>query len=237
MKHLLNFLLFAISLGFLSHGFAQVPSMSQHPALVTVTGSAKLYAEPDEVHFTININTEGADLLQAKQENSLLASKAISYLQRQGVEDRHIQTQYLNVSVQYRNREKTNPRYIATQSIRVCLKEVAKFEEVNIGLLKQGITGINGPSFKTSKQEELLDKARLKAVVDAQNKAKALANELGQKIGAAHSITDVQSAGGGNLVYARAASFDAENSSGPSIAIGEITISHSVTVAFYLLEH
>ncbi len=210
--------------------------MSQLPALVTVTGTAKLYAEPDEVHFTITINTEGADLLGAKQENSDLTGKAITYLRSQGVEDRHIQTQYLNVSVQYRNRERTNPRYVAIQSIRVCLVDVPKFEEINIGLLKQGVTGLSGPNFKTSKQEELLDKARLKAVVDAREKAKALANELGQKIGPAYSITDVQNSGGGNLVYGRAMSMDAESSTGPSIAIGELTVSHSVTVAFHLLE-
>jgi uncharacterized protein YggE len=179
MKNILSFLIFVASLGFFSQGFSQDLNMSQLPALVTVTGTAKLYAEPDEVHFTITINTEGADLLGAKQENSDLTGKAITYLRSQGVEDRHIQT---------------------------------------------------------SKQEELLDKARLKAVVDAREKAKALANELGQKIGPAYSITDVQNSGGGNLVYGRAMSMDAESSTGPSIAIGELTVSHSVTVAFHLLE-
>lgn len=209
--------------------------MSHAPSLVTTTGSAKLHAEPDEVHFSININTEGKDLLAAKQENAALTGKAIAYLRSKGVADRHIQTQYLSVNVQYRNREKTDPRYIANQSIRVCLVDVSKFEDVNIGLLKEGITGINGPNFKTSKQEELLDKARLKAVIDAREKATALANELGQKIGPAYSITDVQNNGGGNLVYGRAMAMDMGESAGPSIALGEITVSHSVTVAFYLL--
>jgi len=214
---------------------AQHDAMSHAPALVTVTGSAKLYAAPDEVHFTININTEGEDLLAAKQENAALTGKAIAYLRSQGVEDRHIQTQYLNVSVQYRNRDQFNPRYIANQSIRVCLVQVSTFEEVNIGLLKAGITGINGPSFKTSKQDELLDQARLKAVVDARNKAQALANQLGQKIGPAYSITDVEQHSGGNLVYGRAMAMDMSESAGPSIAVGELTVSHSVNVAFHLL--
>jgi len=224
---------FLLSLGMLFSANAQ--NMSHAPALVTVTGSSKLYAEPDEVHFSININTEGQDLLAAKQQNAALTAKAISYLKSQGVEDRHIQTQYLSVNVQYRGRDKVDPRYIANQSIRVCLIDISKFEEVNIGLLKQGITGINGPNFKTSKQEELLDKARLEAVIDAREKARALANELGQKIGPAYSITDVKQNGGGNLVYGRAMSMDMNESAGPSIAIGELTVSHAVTVAFYLL--
>ncbi len=235
MKNSSLFFLLVLSLAFLNSGYSQNLPMSQLPALVTVTGTAKLYTEPDEVHFTININTEGQDLLAAKQENAALAGKAIKYLRSQGVEERHIQTQYLNVSVQYRNREKTSPRYIANQSIKVCLLDVSKFEEVNIGLLKEGITGINGPNFKSSKQEELLDKARLKAVVDAREKAEALANELGQQIGPAYSITDVQNNGGGNLVYGRAMAMDMESSAGPSIAIGELSVSHSVTVAFHLL--
>jgi len=231
----LTLILSFLCLGIFVSANAQSSAMSSPPALVTVTGSAKLFAEPDEVHFSININTEGEDLLAAKQENAALTGKAIAYLRKQGVEDRHIQTQYLSVNVQYRGRDKIDPRYIANQSIRVCLVDVAKFEEVNIGLLKEGITGINGPSFKTSKQSELLSEARLKAVVDARAKAKALANELGQKIGPAYSISDVQNNNSGNLVYGRAMAMDMAESSGPSIAIGELTVSHSVTVAFYLL--
>jgi len=232
MKFLSPFF-FLFCLGTVCSSNAQ--TMQHAPALVTVTGTAKLYAAPDEVHFTININTEGQDLLAAKQQNAALTGKAINYLKSQGVEERHIQTQYLSVNVQYRGRDKIDPRYIANQSIRVCLVDVSKFEEVNIGLLKQGITGINGPNFKSSKKEELLEKARLKAVVDAKEKAEALANELGQKIGPAYSITDVQNAGSGNLVYGRAMAMDMSESSGPSIALGELTISHSVTVAFHLL--
>lgn len=229
-------LLFSLfCMGIFGSADAQLDAMSHAPALVTVTGTAKIFAEPDEVHFSININTEGEDLVAAKQENAALAGKAIAYLRSQGVEDRHIQTQYLNVNVQYRNREQINPRYIANQTIRVCLLEVSKFEEVNIGLLKAGITGINGPNFKTSKQEELLNQARLKAVVDARTKAAAFAKELGQKIGPAYSITDVQQNGGGNLVYGRAMAMDMNESAGPSIAIGELTVTHSVTVAFHLL--
>jgi len=234
MKAITLFISF-LCLGIFVSANAQLDVMSQAPALVTVTGSAKVFAEPDEVHFSININTEGEDLLAAKQENAALAGKAITYLRSQGVEDRHIQTQYLSVNVQYRNRENINPRYVANQSIRVCLLEVSKFEDINIGLLKAGITGINGPNFKTSKQDELLNQARLKAVVDARTKAKALANELGQKIGPAYSIKDIEGGNNGNLIYGRAMAMDSNESSGPSIAIGELTISHSVTAAFYLL--
>ena len=220
-------------------GLILSPTMAQNhtpnsPALITVTGKAEVFATPDEVHFTIEIYNEGEDLVAAKQENAAMASKAIKYLKSEGVAEKHIQTQYINVSVQYRDRDRLNPRYTARQSISVCLKEVDKFEAVNIGLLEIGITGINGPNFKSTREDELLETVRLDALKDAKKKAEALAAAVGQKIGPAYSITDVDQNSGGNLVYARAMAMDSAESSGPGIALGEIKISHQLTAAFYL---
>ncbi len=206
------------------------------PALVTATGEASIYAEPDEVRFSININTEGSNLVEAQKKNRELVSTAITYLKEQGVEERHIQTQYLNVNVQYRDRQNMDPRYYANQSIEVCLMNVDSYERISLGLLERGITGLNGPRFATSKEKALREQARVEAVKNARQRAEALAGALNQKIGNAYAIDDAAQSSRPPIVYARAMAMESNDmgSSGPGIATGEIEIKHQVTVSFYL---
>ena len=216
---------------------AQAPTTP--PPVVTTTGEATIYANPDEVSFNIELRTQGADLSAARQANADLAAKAIGYLREQGVEERDIQTRFLNVSVEYRDyRERTDPRYVANQTIGVTLHDVDAFEDINAGLLELGVTGLSGPTFATSERKTLLLTARTEAVEDARLKAEIMAKALGQSIGSAYRIDDAEDRNTGfeyRGVSARSMAADAE-SSGPGIATGELEVVHRVTVSFYLRE-
>ena len=231
------FLVSLLSVVFTAALMAQAipPASSAAPSLVTVTGYGKLYAEPDEVHFSIDISTEGESLLAAKTENAQLAAKAIAYLKEKGVEERYIQTAYLNVNVQYRDRQRMDPRYYASQTIKVCLKKLDDYEPISYGLLERGITGLRGPQFQSTRSDELRAEARVAAIKDARERATKLAEALGQTIGKAYSIVSAQASHSPQTVYARSAemSMDA-GSQGPGFAAGELLIQESVTASFHL---
>ena len=214
-------------------GFAQVHNPPNMPALVTVVGEYKAQFEPDELSFSVQVRTEGADLLKAKQDNAERVRTIIAYLTERGVASKDIQTQYLNLSVQYRDQQQIDPRYVAMQTIQVILRDIGRFDELNTGLLQRGITGLNGPNFSYSKADEARASAGAKAVLDAKQKATALAEALGQKIGPAFTITEEAQNTHHPMVYRMEASMD--SGSGPGIAVGEIEIATRVTVAFYLL--
>lgn len=223
--------------GFTLLTMAQVTPAAPPPSLVTTTGVGTVYAQPDEVHFTIEINTEGEDLVQAKTQNAELASKALAYLKQQGVEDKYVQTAYLSVNVQYRDRARLDPRYFANQSIQVCLTDVDAYETVSLGLLERGITGLRGPRFASTKSDALRAEARVAAVKDARERALALAKALGQDIGKAYSITNVVAPHGPTIGYARAADMAMESAAapgGPGVATGQLEITERVTAAFHL---
>ena len=213
---------------------AQAPPAA--PALVTTTGESEIRVEPDEVRFSIELNTQGPDLAAAKAANARLAAGAIAYLESAGVPAGDIQTRYLNVDVEYRDyRERSDPRYVANQSISVLLREVEAFEAINAGLLERGVTGLSGPSFGSSREDSLRAEARVAAVRDARERAEALAGALGQSIGSAYRID--ASAGGaprydGVMLASRARAESAD--SGPGIATGELVVEQRVTVSFYL---
>ena len=214
---------------------AQAPSA---PPLVTTTGEALIRAEPDEVSFRIELRTEGSDLAAAKTANAALADTAIAYLLAAGVAERDVQTRYLNVNVEYRDyRERSDPRYVATQSIGVLLREVERFEEINQGLLERGITGLSGPTFGTSEEEAILMTARTEAVKDARRKAEAMAGALGQSIGSAYRVEDVaMDRGRVEYMAVSARASEAMESGRQGIATGELELRHTVTVSFYLRE-
>lgn len=231
MKKLLVHLAFAAST---LPVLAQAPPTA--PALVTTTGESEIRVEPDEVRFAIELNTQGPDLAAAKEANARLAVEAIAYLESAGVPARDIQTRYLNVDVEYRDyRERSDPRYVANQSVSVLLRDVAAFEAINAGLLERGVTGLSGPSFGSSREDSLRAEARVAAVRDARDRAEALAGALGQTIGSAYRI-DASAAGppryDGVALASRASAESA--APGPGIATGELVVEQRVTVSFYL---
>lgn len=215
---------------------AQVPAMPTAPALATTTGQAEVRAEPDEVTFSIEINTQGPDLAAAKAANAKLTAAATAYLRERGVAARDIQTRYLNVRVEYRDyRDRNDPRYVADQAIGVRLRDVAQFETVNQGLLELGVTGLSGPTFDSSQRDSLEAEARRAAVLDAKTQAEALAGALGQEIGSAYRIDDARSGGPDMRMREMAVSArSSDAAAGDGIATGELVIEQAVTVSFYL---
>ena len=211
---------------------AQAMEHATQHALVTVSGTARERVVPDELTFSFAITTEGENLLAAKAENTKRVNDAIAYLKKAGVDPRDIRTEYLNIHVDYVDQRQLQARYRAHQTISVRLRDIARFDEINTELLQRGITGINGPNFASSQRDSILERVRLAAALDARRRATALAEALGQRIGPAHAITDVDRARHEVPVY-RMAAMDAE-SSGGGIASGELLLEHSVTVAFYL---
>ncbi len=204
------------------------------PALVSTTGSADTLVEPDEVVFSLSVESDGKDLADAKSQNAKRVDEALAFLEGAGVEERYIQTRYLNVSVRKANRDVPDPRYVATQSISVRLTDIASYQEVSQGLLDLGVTALNGPNFGYSKADEIRSELRAAAVLDARERASSLAEALGQSIGVAYRIDDSEQ-GSNSPLYARMASFESAGGvEGPGLAPGELELTATVTAAFYL---
>lgn len=208
--------------------------------LIHVVGTSTVSVAPDEVHFNFAIITEGQDLADAKRRNKETASKVLEYLDDAGVEEKHIQTQYLNIGQRYRdwNRKDETKYYECSQTIKVCLKDIGQFEVMVEELLSLGIHNLSSPDFRTSDYRKLMDEARNKAVKAAQEKARDMAEALGQDIGDAHTISETQMNQHNPVMrgYANMAmdAGGAMESSGPGIATGEIEIRATIHAYFYL---
>jgi len=208
--------------------------------LINTSGTSKIEVEPDEVHFNFSVITEGENLAAAKKENREIASEVLNYLKKADVDKEDVQTRYLNIGQRYRDwqRKEETKYYECSQTFQVKLTEIGEFEPIIEDLLEIGIHNLSAPDFRTSKYRELMDEARVKAVKAAKEKASAMAGALGQSIGDAYTISEMDLGQQWNPVYRGYANVamdaKAESGGGPGIASGEIGIRATVNVAFYL---
>lgn len=205
--------------------------------LVTVTGKSTVFVEPNEALISFSVITTDNDIIRAKEKNTEISKNTIQYLTGQGVPKKHIQTEYLNVGLNYRHER--NPqgedKFQASQTFTVCVTKLKNLENIISGLLQQNIMNLGTPRFKSSDLESFKDEARKGAVINAKHKAELLTTELGQTIGNVHSISELSHSNNLRIAYADAAeSFGSGNGTGDSFALGQLEISAEITVSFII---
>jgi uncharacterized protein YggE len=201
---------------------------------VTVNGEGIVKVIPDEVLIKSRIEHDGDNAQEVKKQNDAVVDAVIKYLKSEGIPEKNIQTDYVNLNKNYNYNDKTYS-YVANQAISIKLDDLKNYEKIMSGLLKVGLNRIDGVQFKSSEMDKYMSEARKKAVLDAKNKASEYATSLNQSIGKAISISELQTSNYPpvyrmNEMKASSDSMEQET----SIAPGEMEISAKVTVAFEL---
>ena len=165
------------------------------PRLITVTGDAEVRVPPDEVILTLGVETWDKDLGIAKKQNDERVKKLLALAKQYKIEPKHVQTDHLSIEPRYKNgytREEFIG-YFVRKTIVFTLRDISKFEDLLSSALETGANYVHGVQFRTTKLRQYRDQARALAIQAAKEKAKALAKELGQKIGKPHSIHEEHS--------------------------------------------
>lgn len=222
-KILLLFALFATV-----NSFAQ----EQQPPMVQVVGEGIVTVVPDEVVIRSRVEHKGQSAGAVKEMNDEVVAKVIAYLKSEGIDSKQIRTDYIRLNKEY---DYTSKEYFysANQAISIHLKDLKKYETIMSGLLNSGLNRIDGIEFKTSKEEDLKSDARKKAVLNAKKKAEEYAGALGQKIGGAVIINEVET-GNYQPVYKVMRMESADASGGETMAPGEMEVTVKVNVGFQL---
>lgn len=229
-----------VVLGLSSPAMAEAPE----PRLITTSGSADVKVAPDTIEFILGIETRDKNLLLAKKQNSDKLQKTTTLLRKLGIDAKHIQTDYVSIQPDYSLDHLTLNAYIVQRTLAVTLKNLSKFEALLTEVLQAGVNHVHSIDFRTTELRKHRDRARALAIHAARDKALALAKELGQKVGRPHTIRD--DSGGwwgpgrfwGGRYSGMSQNVQQASGSGPSesdgLALGMITVSASVTVAFEL---
>lgn len=227
MKKILLILVMALTL-------PVIAQQNQERSIVNVTGEGIVKVEPDEVLIKSRIEHEGNSAAEVKRQNDEVVDKVIKYLKSQNIDEKDIQTDYVNLNKRYDYNDKTYS-YIANQAISITLHDIKDYEKIMKGLLENGLNRIDGIQFKSSEMEKYEKEARKKAVMNAQNIARQLAEPLGQEIGKAVSITETDFDRFQPLYRMdEAVEMSAAKGSQQTIAPGEMEIKIKVNIGFEL---
>ena len=212
--------------------------------LITVTGAAEIRVVPDEVVLVLGVETWDKALKVAKSENDQRVQQALTLIQDYGIAPQHIKTDYINIQPGDWGLEKRDG-YWVRKTIVVTLRDLSKFEDLLTGALDAGVTHVHTVQVHTTALREHKDQARALAIHAAQEKADALAGELGQRVQEPFTIREDQSGwwyGSGAWWGSRWGNAMAQNvvqevngyslTADSSIAPGQITVNARVTVSF-----
>ncbi|MDF2986257.1 MAG: hypothetical protein K0R50_1767 [Eubacterium sp.] len=162
---------------------------------VAVTGTADVMVMPDEAVFSLAVETTNLDINKAKSENDASIKKIKAITNDLKIESKHVVTDYINVNPKYtykNNGEQEFNGYTIHRGLVITLKDLSKFDELLTKLLGAGANNIQNVQFKTTQLRKHKDEARALAIRAAKEKAAALAKELGQTVGKASMIQEIQ---------------------------------------------
>jgi len=171
-------------------------SDQEEPRLVNVTGEAEVRVVPDEVVLTVGVETRDEKLSTAKSDNDKRIRKVLDLTEDYGIEAKHVQTSYISVEPRYDDDyygSEVLKDYWVRKTIVITLKDISKFEDLLTDLLEAEVNYVHGIQFRTSELRKHRDRARALAITAAQEKAVAMAGELGQEVGRPRAINEYQS--------------------------------------------
>ncbi|MCW5960868.1 MAG: SIMPL domain-containing protein [Pyrinomonadaceae bacterium] len=254
MKKFVPFVILVFTLG----AFAQDNSK---PVTIDVSGTAEVEIAPDEVIFSLDVTNTESELQKAKSANDAVVAKILALTKRFSISAQDVKTDYISVEKKFefiREKDvkiydedgdevgrKEFKGYEVSKTVIVRLRDLTRFEDFFSEVVNAGVSEINSVKFQTSKLREMKDRARGLAMKAAYEKASAMAGAIGQTIGKAVSVVEVDNSNRGyslsglnsnsNMTFG---SFSPEIvSSSESVATfapGAIKVEASVKVSFLL---
>jgi uncharacterized protein len=163
--------------------------------VLSVVGSADVMVIPAEAVFTLAVETTNMDITKAKLENDVSIKKIKKITEELKIEAKYVNTDYISVNPKYiytNNGENIFKGYIIHRGLVITLKDLSKFDELFTKILDSGANYVQNVQFRTTQLRKYKDEARALAIKAAKDKAVALAKELGQTIGKANKIEEIQ---------------------------------------------
>lgn len=203
--------------------------------VLEITGNGELQVVPDMAQLTVSVETRATQAKEAVSQNAESSKKVIDYLKKTIKADNAIQTGLFNLSpvYEYDNERKKSDLtgYQVTNQIQLKIKDLSQLGHLMDEIVTLGATKIDSLTFKHSNEKQLLDEALKKAILNAKQQAKLIADTAGIDLGKIVSIHPISSGG----VQPFAKSFVLESrqiASSTPIETGELTITSQINITF-----
>ena len=167
----------------------------------SVSGEGKVVAVPDVAEFDFSVITEGGkNIATLQKENTEKMNKAIAFIKSKGVDAKDIKTQNYSLTPRYQYFDCSKvggvcppPKivgYTVTQNVDVKVRDFAKLGDLLSGVVESGANSVSGLSFTVDDSTKIESEARAKAITEAKEKARSVAEAGGFRLGRLISIEE-----------------------------------------------
>ena len=171
-------------------------SLNNQQEGIWVNGNGRVVAVPDVAVLRLGIEAQEMTVAEAQDQAREAMDRVMKALENEGVAEKDIQTQYFNINrvTRWDSQEEKEVviGYRVTNVVTAKVRDVAKTGDVIDAVAAAGgdYTRIDSISFTLDDPSEYQKEARQQAVVDAEAKAKQLAEAAGVKLGRPLYITE-----------------------------------------------
>ena len=209
------------------------------PALVAgtliVEGEGQVSRAPDHAVIEVSLREQGRDAGAILLMLRTRVDSVINALKQNGIDEKHITTQRLDVRLDYDyDKKQRAPRdYIASTSLRIRQNDLSMLATVLDVASALEVDGLSDLRFRYDPTQADYDLALTRAVKAALHKVELIALASGQRLGSIQEIRENGS--GGGVVMARMEMSDAPRVKG-YIAHENVTISKTITLEIELVD-
>lgn len=204
--------------------------------LFSVDGKGEVTVIPDTAKVSLGVTKTTLTVQDAQNQVNTIANKITEDIKNLGIKVKDIKTTNYSVNPQYdyRDGKEKITGYSVSTNLEVKLQPIDKANDAIDLATKDGANQVGGIQFivDDAKQKELEKEARTKAIADAKEKAKSLADAAGIKLG---RIVDVKENAQNNYPYPVMKSMAADTSGGGAqteLNPGENKITSTVTLSY-----
>ena len=224
----------ALLLAFPAHAATPAPNPDRW---VSVAGEGEASAKPDTLSFSAAVWRDAKEASGARGQIAAALSRIKAVITKAGIAPADADVSPVSVDAQNRHDPGKRPvqsGYRAAATVAVRLRDPAKYDTVSAALLEAGASELRGTSWESSRERELADEARARAVADARDGATGLARAAGAKLGKVRTIED---RGGGRPLPPLQVARTAGGMPSPgALAPNDVVIRVSVHVSWYLAD-
>lgn len=219
---------------------AELTSEHHPERTLQVNGSAEMAVPPDRATIRLGIQADAKTASEAQNKASQVMSRIVGALEKAGIQRAKMRTSLLRLEPTYpdpkfsRGPESSNEPngFRASNTLQVTLQDLTLVANVLDTALEAGANRIDTVSFDLIDDVEVRERALRRAIKNAQQKARAMSDELGMKLGA---VETAQEGGGGIQPLMMSFAGTAFRAAAAPVQPGEITVSASVTLTYKLV--
>lgn len=230
---------------------AKIYASYTNPHTIVVSGKGEISAVPDIsiISFTVRSSNTNGDTQKLQSDLAVVTGSLFPKLKALGIDEKDIETTNYSVNPKYGSQSCTGKAqtmiyppivcntsvvvgYEASESVNVKIRDTKNVAKVLSILADAKITEVSGPNFQIDNPEKLKADARVKAIADAKDKAKALGKSLGVEINKIISFSDDNGGVYPMMYKATAMDVGVSSSASPNIAAGQQKITSNVSITF-----